>query len=72
MFHFQDLASNSPYCLLYNSYIVTSENLLKTRDLFFSLPQWTAKRVPTSREIKVRISRDFCTFSCVSMFLLHY
>ena len=35
MFHFQDLASNSPYCLLYNSYIVTSENLLKTRDLFF-------------------------------------
>ena len=27
-FHFQDLISNSPYCLSYNSYDVSSENLV--------------------------------------------
>ena len=27
-FHFQDLISNSPYCLPYNSYDVSSENVV--------------------------------------------
>ena len=59
MFHFQDLASNSPYCLLYNSYIVTSENLLKTRDLFFFLTSVDGKKSSDKSRDK---GQDFTRF----------